>query len=217
MANELDNSFEPLTNEYHHNSSVLKDQHELIKITNKTPVVKDIGKIVRGDNNSNILTFEIDRYWDNEDLSTKGIQFIVKNEDGILVEPATNLQYNDEFIRFSWVMSHFVTNRDSVTVAIEFYGTIDDERNYAYKTVPFTIQIADILSSDELNVYTVSDNLYIDLLNRLIKIEYKLSGGDTSFITKMDLQTAIENIEFESEPINFITLFGGGNDIEETN
>lgn len=202
--------FSNLTNEYHHNSSILKDQHELIKIENKTPILKNIGKIVRGDTNSNILTFEIDRFYDGEDLSTKGIQFIIKTDEGILVEPATNLQYNDELIRFSWVMSYFATNRKSVTAAIEFYGTIDEDNDYALKTTPFTIQIADSLNSSDMNVCTVSNNLYINLANRIIKIEKKISGeGEMSFATKKDVADAIENIQFEDDSINFSKLMEG--------
>lgn len=207
MDNEQNNTFTPLTNEYHHNSSILKDQHELIKIENKTPILKNIGKIVRGDTHSNILTFEIDRYYDGADLSTKGVQIIIKTNDGILVEPATNLQFNDKLIRFSWVMSHFATSRDSVTAAIEFYGVIDDDDDYALKTTPFTIQIADSLDSADMNVYTVSNNLYVNLINRVIKIENKIFGDkDDSFATLNDITNALENIEFESTPINFPEL-----------
>lgn len=207
MGNEENNTFTPLKNDYHHKSSILKDQHELIKIENKTPIVKNIGKIVRGDTHSNILTFEIDRYFDNADLSTKGVHIIVKTDDGILVEPGTNLQYNENYIRFSWVMSHFATNRSSVTAAIEFYGVIDDDDDYALKTTPFTIQIEDSLNSADMNIYTVSDNLYVNLINRIIKIENKLSGDtSTSFATKKDITDAIENIEFESVPIDFSKL-----------
>ncbi len=177
MTDGQDNTFAPLTNEYHHNTSILKDQHELIKIENKTPILKNIGKIVRGEANSNILTFEIERYFDNADLSTKGIQFIIKTDDGILVEPATNLQCNDDYVRFSWVMSHFATNRNKVIVAIEFYGTIDNDDDYALRTTPFTINIEDTLDSGNMNVYTVSDNLYVNLINRVIRIENKLFGN----------------------------------------
>lgn len=207
MTNEQDSAFTPLTNDYHHNTSTLKDQHELIKIENKTPILKNIGKIVQGETNSNILTFEIERFFDNVDLSTKGIQFVVKTDDGILVEPATNLQYNDKYVRFSWIMSHFATNRKEVTVAIEFYGTVDNDNDYTLKTTPFTIDIEDTLNSGDMNVYTVSENLYINLVNRVIKIENKISGNTPdAFATKKDITNALENIMFENEHIDFTTL-----------
>lgn len=58
----------------------MKDEHQIIKITEKTPLLNNIGKIVTGDTNSNILTFEINRYYDGVDLYTKLIKIIVKNE-----------------------------------------------------------------------------------------------------------------------------------------
>lgn len=210
MANEQNNTFTPLTNQYHHRSSILKDEHDLIKIENKVPQIKNIGKIVRGETHSNILTFEINRFFDGADLSTKGIQIIVKNDAGVLVEPATNLEYNDEFIRFSWVMSSFSTSEKLVTVAIEIYGVIDDEKDYSLKTIPFTLQIEDSLNSSDMNVYTVSDNLYVNLINRLDKLEDKIFGtSDDSFATIQDITNAIEAIEFETDPIDFTELLGG--------
>lgn len=211
MANEQNNIFTPLTNNYHHNSSILKDEHDLIQIENKTPKVKNIGKIVRGETHSNILTFEINRFFDGEDLSTKGIWIIVKNDVGVIVEPATNLEYNEKSIRFSWVMSFFATSRKTVTVAIEFYGVIDDEQDYSLKTVPFTIQIEDSLDAGDMDViYTASKNLYVDLINRLTGLEDKMLGtGDESFATIKDITNAIENIEFETDPIDFTELLGG--------
>ncbi len=206
MEENQKNMFTPIVNEYHHSTSLLKDQHEIIRIENKTPILRNIGKIVRGDTNSNILTFEIDRYFDNADLSTKGIQFIIKTEEGILVEPAVNLECNNNYIRFSWIMSHFSTNRKEASVAIEFYGVIDDDNDYVLKTTPFTIKVEDSLDSADMNVFTVSDNLYVNLINRVIRIENKIGNIgniDGSFATKKDIENALENIEFESESINF--------------
>lgn len=127
-------------------TSSMRDQHQLIKITEKTPMLQNIGKIVCGDTNSNILTFEIDRYYDGVDLYTKNIKFIVKNELGIFTEDAVNLQYNSEFLRFSWILSESVTYKSgAITAAIIFIGT-DSEQNYALKTMPFTINIDNSLS-----------------------------------------------------------------------
>lgn len=184
-----------LKNNYHHYSSTLKDEHDLIKIDDKIPKLKNIGKIVRGETHSNILTFEITRYYDGEDLSTKGIQFILKNSIGILVEPASNVEFNDDFIRFSYVMSNFATKENKITIAIEFYGTIDDAQDYILKTIPFTIEIEDSLSSNDMDVFTVSKNLYVSLVNRLDLIESKYNN-----------QNIFSDSDFEDSPINFQTL-----------
>lgn len=55
--------------------SSMADEHQIVKITEKVPEIKDIGKIVCGDTYSNIITFEIKRYYDNVDLLTKNINF----------------------------------------------------------------------------------------------------------------------------------------------
>lgn len=188
-------TFTPVSNSYAQYVSTLKDEHDLIQIENKTPKLRNIGKIVRGETHSNILTFEMNRFFDNEDLSTKGIQFILKNNIGILVEPASNIEYTDDIIRFSYVMSHFSTSENKITIAIEFYGVIDDEQDYILKTVPFTIEIEDSLNSNDMNVYMVSNNLYVNLMNRLDVIEDKLNNSGS-----------FSDSDFEDVPINFETL-----------
>ena len=108
--------------------SSMVDEHSLIKITEKTPELTNIGKIVRGDTNSNILTFEINRYYDGEDVYGKNIRFIIKNSLGVYTEEAVNLQYSDKHIRFSWILSYADTHSGAVTAAIEFYGKNDEGR-----------------------------------------------------------------------------------------
>ena len=78
--------------------------------------------------------------------------------------------------------------------------------SYVLKTTPFTIKVEDSLDSADMNVFTVSDNLYVNLINRVIRIENKIGNIgniDGSFATKKDIENALENIEFESESINF--------------
>ena len=55
--------------------SSMADEHQIVKITEKVPEIKNVGKIVCGDTYSNIITFEIKRYYDNVDLLTKNINF----------------------------------------------------------------------------------------------------------------------------------------------
>ena len=125
--------------------SSMADEHQIVKITEKVPEIKNVGKIVCGDTYSNIITFEIKRYYDNVDLLTKNIKFIVKNELGSFTEDAVNTQYNDELLRFSWVLSDSVTYKSGdVKAAIVFLGT-EQGRNYALKTIPFILKI-DIFS-----------------------------------------------------------------------
>lgn len=159
-------------------TSPMKDEHHLIKITEKTPELKNIGKIICGDTNSNILTFEINRYYDNVDLYTKNIKFIVKNELGTFVENAVNLQYNDELLRFSWILSESVTYKSgTVTAAIIFIGMEPNEK-YALKTLPFTIKIENSL--DYLDIDPPYRNWFIDIENMIYNLNTSSDSSDNS-------------------------------------
>ena len=186
-------------------SSNMIDEHQIIPITEKTPNVQNIGKIVRGDTNSNILTFEMNRYYDGVDLSDKNIKFIVKNEHGVFTEPAVHLQYTDALIRFSWIISFAATTGGPVTCAIEFYGMTDSGEHYSLKTTPFTIQIADSLDATDITILPPV-NWFVDTENRLAALEGSVYG-DEGLATKQDLADAISHMEFESEPINFSEAF----------
>jgi len=152
-------------------TSSMKDEHQLIKITEKTPEIKNIGKIVCGDTNSNILTFEMNRYYDNVDLLTKNIKFIVKNELGMFTEDAVNLQYNSNLIRFSWILSDAVTYKSgTVSAAIVFIGS-ESGYKYALKTVPFNIKIENSLDFMEYEIEY--KNWFTDVECRLMDLENK--------------------------------------------
>ncbi len=166
-------------------TSNMLDEHQIIKITEKTPVLQNIGKIVMGDVNSNILTFEMNRYYDGVDLYTKDIKFIVKNELGTFTENAVNLQYNNELIRFSWILSDSVTFKSgNVDAAIMFIG-IESGCNYALKTIPFSIKIEKTL--DSLEQAPPYKDWFVDIETRI----YNLENND------------IGNENFETEPIDF--------------
>ncbi len=145
------------------------DEHQIIKITEKSPELKNIGKIVCGDANSNILTFEINRYYDNADLLSKNIKFIIKNELGTFTEDAVNIQYNNEFLRFSWVLSDSVTYKSgTVSAAIIFIGS-ESGNKYVLKTVPFTIKIENSL---DFIVYDIEHkDWFTDIEYRLLNLE----------------------------------------------
>lgn len=178
--------------------SSMIDEHQIIKITEKTPELKNIGKIVMGDTYSNILTFEINRYYDNVDLLTKNIKFIVKNELGTFTEDSVNIQYNDELLRFSWILSDSVTYKSgNVNAAIIFLGT-ESDKNYALKTIPFIIKIDNSL--DFLDIEPPNKNWFTDIENRI------------SYLENNEVK-----VEFESQSIDFSTEYNNQNESIETN
>lgn len=168
--------------------SSMADEHQIVKITEKVPEIKNVGKIVCGDTYSNIITFEIKRYYDNVDLLTKNIKFIVKNELGSFTEDAVNTQYNDELLRFSWVLSDSVTYKSGdVKAAIVFLGT-EQGRNYALKTIPFILKIDNSL--DLIDVEPPTKSWFADIENRLYDLENNGSNN-------IDFETI--SIDFSSE------------------
>lgn len=165
--------------------SSMEDEHQIVKITEKVPEIKNIGKIVCGDTYSNIITFEINRYYDNVDLLTKNIKFIVNNELGTFTENSVNTQYNNELLRFSWILSDSVTYKSGdVKAAIIFMGT-ESDRNYALKTIPFTIKIDNSL--DLIDVEPPNKNWFVDIENRIFDLE----------------NNSVSDDDFETDPIDF--------------
>lgn len=176
-------------------TSPMVDEHQIIKITEKTPSLQNVGKIVMGDTNSNILTFEMNRYYDGVDLYTKDIRFIVSNSNGVFPEKAVNLQYNDTLIRFSWILSYAVTYKSgTVNAAIEIFGT-ENGLNYSLKTTPFTLKIENSLDATDITVEPPT-NWFVDFETRLQALEESI---DTSNI----VADVLANMEYESEPIDF--------------
>lgn len=177
-------------------TSSMVDEHSIIKITEKQPALSNIGKIVAGDTNSNILTFEIKRFYDGVDLYQKNIRFIVRNKNGVFMENAVNLQYNDELLRFSWVLSFAVTQyTGNIEAAIEFFGRTDEGYNYSLKTTPFTLKIENSLDATDITVEPPI-NWFVDFETRLQALEESI---DVSNI----VADVLANMEYESEPIDF--------------
>lgn len=165
--------------------SSMVDEHQIVKIIEKVPEIKDIGKIVCGDTYSNIITFEIKRYYDNVDLLTKNIKFIVKNELGTFTEDSVNTQYNDELLRFSWILSDSVTYKSGdIKAAVVFLGK-ESDKNYALKTIPFTLKIDNSL--DLIDVDPSHKNWFVEIENRLFNLE----------------NNNMDDSNFETQPIDF--------------
>ena len=90
-------------------ATTMVDEHQHIVISDKLAQVGNIGVIVSGETNSNILTFEIDRYYDGVDLYTKNIRFIVKNSNGVFTEDIADKQEDGDILNFTWFLSYAVT------------------------------------------------------------------------------------------------------------
>lgn len=185
--------------------SSMHDEHSIVSIVEKKPNVANIGKIVSGDTNSNIITFEMARYYDGEDVYNKNVRFIIKNNLGIYTEEAVNLQYNDTKIRFSWILTYSDTHNGSTTVAIEFYGENESKLPYSLKTTPFTFSPESSLDATDM-IVDKPENWFVTIENRLSALENNISVDE--LVAKVT-----ESIPYEDEEIDFSTEFNmdGGN------
>lgn len=130
--------------------NLMSDEHQIITITDKEAVVENIGTIVSGDTNSCLLTFEINRFQDGIDLSDKKIRFNYRNSNGKFYDIAVNVKYNDDVIRFSWLLPYSLTQPGgNVIASIEFYGFIEYDEEYSYKTKNFKLSVEKSLGVDE--------------------------------------------------------------------
>lgn len=130
--------------------NLMSDEHQIITITDKEAIVENIGTIVSGDTNSCLLTFEINRFQDGIDLSDKKIRYNYRNSNGKFYDFAVNVKYNDDVIRFSWLLPYSLTQPGgNVIASIEFYGFIEYDEEYSYKTKNFKLSVEKSLGVDD--------------------------------------------------------------------
>lgn len=140
--NNILNSDSFNTNYEIYNSMV--DDDEEILITDRDVAIKNIGTIVKGDSNSQILTFKINRYYEGVDLSTKNINFIYSllGQKNINYETAVNVKVEDNSIVFCWLLSSNVTVSDgTIKALIQFSGEDELNKTYILKTKTFQFKI----------------------------------------------------------------------------
>lgn len=88
--------------------------------------------------NSQYIPFEMNRYYDGVDLTTKTLSFFFLTADGMTGEDhPVNVTYNAEKIRFAWLVDRRVTSAAG-RVQFEIYatGTNTKGEKYIWKTRP---------------------------------------------------------------------------------
>ncbi len=157
------------------NYSTMRDEHEVVKITEKNVKVGDIGKIVAGEVNSQEIEFSIPRYYDNVDLLNKKFQILYQTKGGVFKADAINIAYNDREIRFNWLMNEDATMYPGkITAAVQIEGEDEQGNEYVLKTMNFSVNIEDALN------------------------EYGTEGIYKTWAT--DIESRIENLEKSNSP-----------------
>ena len=184
--------------------TTMHDEHELVKITEKNVTVGDIGKIVQGEINSQEIEFSIPRYYDNVDLLDKKFNILYQTKGGIFKVEAIDVAYNDEEIRFNWLMDENATMYPGkLTAVIKMEGVDESGKPYVMKTTNFSVQI-----DDALNEYG-ADGVYrtwaTDIETRITDLENVASSSKATFIgTTVEYNTAVSSGSIPSGM--FVTL-----------
>ena len=134
---------------------VNKDTKQLQVITNQV--------MVSGENKSQFIRFQMPRYYDGIDLSTKNIQIIYITESGFSdINSAICVERNDENLRFGWLVPAAASYDVGVlSFSIEFVG--DD---YVLKTRVTNVEVYDGLNGGEVIPEPEEQNWYIELQQR---------------------------------------------------
>lgn len=178
--------------------NLMSDEHQIITITDKEAIVENIGTIVSGDTNSCLLTFEINRFQDGIDLSDKKIRFNYKNSNGKFYDIAVNVKYNDDVIRFSWLLPYSLTQPGgNVIASIEFYGFIEYDEQYSYKTKNFKLSVEKSLGVDDGSDESYN-NWAIKIENDVEIIQKKISGIEKD-IKDIHVPTKLSEMDDDTE------------------
>lgn len=155
--------------------SNMADENSIIRIEDKTPIVGEIGKILRGDTNSNIITFEMERYHDGEDLKNKSIRLVIKNELGIYTEDAYDIRYSNNRLRFSWLLTSPDTVNGDNLVNVEVYGTSSTGKTFSLNTVPFVLKVNDTIRASD-SIIEIPDDWFTRTDSRLSALEQQMGS-----------------------------------------
>ena len=170
--------------------ATMKDEHELVKIAEKNVTVGDIGKIVQGEINSQEIEFSIPRYYDNVDLLDKKFNILYQTKGGIFKVEAIDVAYNDEEIRFNWLMDENATMYPGkLTAVIKMEGIDESGKPYVMKTMNFSVDVEEALC--EYGADGVYRTWATGIETRIIKLESIASSSKATFIgTKSDFEAA---------------------------
>ena len=184
--------------------ATMKDEHELVKITEKNVTVGDIGKIVQGEINSQEIEFSIPRYYDNVDLLDKKFNILYQTKGGIFKVEAIDVAYNDEEIRFNWLMNEDATMYSGkLTAVIKMEGLDESGKPYVMKTMNFSVNVEEALC--EYGADGVYRTWATDIETRITALEKVASSSQATFIgTTAEYNAAVSSGSIPSGM--FVTL-----------
>ena len=160
----------------------MQDEHSIITIEKRDILLdKNENMVIEGDNDSQLITFQIDRYQDGVDISKKiiTIKYINALGNGYRAN-AVNKIIDDTTVTFSWLISMCATAATgNVKFAIEIIGDVRNNDYYIWQTLPAIIPVKagiGITGFDEEE----SPDWYNTLLNQIQFLSDKVDTIDNS-------------------------------------
>ena len=148
--------------------SVLTEYRDdsVFEIDPKTKQIQAIVEqpIVAGENRSQLIVFQMPRYYDAIDLTEMAINIIFESPTGYTdIVEAINAEYTDEAIRFGWLVPFSAcTEKGTLTFSIEFVG---DE--YVLKTVTTSTEVLEGVIGGEVVPEPTERSWYVTIQNRV--------------------------------------------------
>ena len=149
--------------------SPMCDEHSTAVITGKEVDVSDVGTFIMGEENSSIITFKMNRYYDGIDLTEKKIKIMYRNTNGIFDSDVCNVKMSKNSIKFSWVIPNDVTKTNKALAYICFIS-----EDYILKTKNFALAID---NSFDPGTSEPSTNWFVTIEGKLDKIERQLADN----------------------------------------
>lgn len=139
---------------------------------------------LKKDHNAETIYFEIDRYFDGEDLSqhTCVVQYKRSDKEGVYAVKSYDIESVDGKIIFGWTITNEVTlTSGDIEFSVRFYSIKDNKYVYNFNTLPAKSKILETL---DIGSYPYED---IPAADYEIYIE-KVNALEDTIITKADMQ-----------------------------
>ena len=164
--------------------------HEIDAATKTISKVTD-QTIVAGENLSQLIKFQIPRYYDGIDLAQKEINIIYLSPDKYSdINEAVNKEYNDEYIRFGWLVPYAACSEEgTLTFAVEFVGS-----EYCLKTQTAETKVKSSLDGSNAVPEPTEQSWYVILQDKVSKTLDRVSmildslGSPTTAKTSAEME-----------------------------
>lgn len=169
----------------------MEDEHPIIKVSDRTiEMPTNYNIILSNDANSQLLTFELNRYFDGIDLSKQSISvnFInaVGEKDSSIV---VNVNVTDDKLRCGWLLDENVSSENGiVTFELEFLSIDKNNKKYLWQTLPASFRVEKSLFMEDMTI----EEKYPTIIE---SIKIKLNNLDNRIVDLENRPVEIENLE----------------------